>query len=96
MKRSDRPVIDPTGADFGSVILCAIRYCLGRRTYMPATVCNYVRPLLPYLDGHMISCMERDIRECKDYGMDCDRKMWTSLLADIRQVMEERSISVWN
>lgn len=87
-------MIDPTSDDFGSVILCAIRYCLGRRTYMPNLVCNYVRPLLPYLDERAIGCMERDIRECKDYGMDFDRKMWTSLLADIHRVMEEKSISV--
>lgn len=96
MKISDRPVIDPADDDFGAIIVCAIRYCLGRRTYMPNLVRNYVRPLLPFLDENTVGCMERDIRECEDYGMNYDCKMWTSFLADIRQAMEERSIAAWN
>lgn len=89
-------MIDPSKSDFGTLVVCAVRYCLGRRTYMPELVCNYVRPLLPYLDERTIGCVERDVRECKDYGMDCNCKIWTSFLAEIRQVMEERSISAWN
>ena len=31
--------LDPTNDDFGAVCNCAVRYCLGRRSYMPILVC---------------------------------------------------------
>ena len=43
------PKIDPTDDDFGAVLNCAIRYSLGRQTYMPHLVMDFARPLLPFL-----------------------------------------------
>lgn len=88
--------IDMADDDFGCVINCAIRYCLGRMTYMPGLVCDYVKNLLPYLNDKTIGCMERDIRECRDYGMDCDAVTWMQFLTLVRQQMQERSIPAWN
>lgn len=39
-------VIDITPADFGTLAICAIRYCHGRMTYMPDIVRGIVRPYL--------------------------------------------------
>lgn len=30
--------------DFESVLICALRYCLGRQTYMPSIIIAFVRP----------------------------------------------------
>lgn len=40
--RSDAPkgMVDPASDCFGSVCNCAVRYCLGRRSYMPNFVCE--------------------------------------------------------
>lgn len=29
--------------DYGIICLCALRYCFGRRTYMPSLVMNYIK-----------------------------------------------------
>ena len=43
------PNIDLTDDDFACILTAAIRYTLGRETYMPMLVTSYIRPLLPYL-----------------------------------------------
>ena len=48
--------------DFGVVLNCAIRYCLGRQTYMPSLVIDFIRPLLPHLDNKTLSIIENDIK----------------------------------
>lgn len=87
--------IDLSDDDFGCLVNCAIRYCLGRCTYMPSLICRYVKPLLPYLSEKTIGCMERDIREAPSYGMACDQEVWMTFLQAVRQEMSERSIQSW-
>lgn len=29
--------------DYGTIVLCAVRYCFGRKTYMPSLVIGYVK-----------------------------------------------------
>lgn len=91
-----KPQIVLSDDDFGAVINCAIRYCLGRRTYMPGVVCGYVKPLLPYLDERTICCMERDIRTAPSYGDECDVATWTSMLSAVDDVVSERQLSKWS
>ena len=49
--------------DFGAVLICAVRYCIGRQNYMPGLVIDFIRPLLPKLDSKTLTVMERDIIE---------------------------------
>ena len=65
--KSDVPkgMVDPTNDDFGTVCNCAVRYCLGRQSYMPSLVCGYIAPLLPKLTDRTLDCFERDIAERK-------------------------------
>lgn len=95
MSTNKKPNIDLADHDFGCLVTCAIRYCLGRCTYMPKLVCDFVFPLLPYLDDQTIGCMERDIRETPSYGMDCDYATWMQFLKQIRAEMERRHIAPW-
>lgn len=92
---SDKFQIDILDDNFSCVVICAIRYCLGRKTYMPGLVCGYVKQLLPYLNDKAIGCMERDIREYKDDGMACDDATWMDMLETVRQQMSERKIKPW-
>ena len=44
----------------GTLCICAIRYCMGRQTYMPDLVREIVRPILPFLSDKDISVMLDD------------------------------------
>ena len=55
--------------DFGTVCICALRYAMGRETYMPSLVRDFVRPLLPQLSGKTIAVMLNDCDDQRRY--DC-------------------------
>ena len=37
---------------FGIILNCAARYALGRRSYMPGLVVDFITPLLPHASNH--------------------------------------------
>lgn len=37
-------MIDPYNDDFGAICNCAVRYAVGRRTYMPDLVIDFITP----------------------------------------------------
>lgn len=65
--------------DFGCIINSAVRYSLGRYTYMPSTVAEFVLKYLNYLDNKTISVMIYDIDEAlKNEDLPL-RKIWVEL-----------------
>ena len=60
-----RPIIDTSDDDFGAVLNCAVRYALGRKTYMPHLVMDFIRPLIPHLSDKTLWCFAIDIEEAK-------------------------------
>ena len=58
--------------DFGTLCICALRYCQDRRTYMPSLVQEIVKPFLPVLS-------DKDIGVMAD---DCERQRRFSLYGD--------------
>jgi hypothetical protein len=77
--------------DFGTVFICAIRYCIGRQTYMPSMIQRQIRPLLPQLDGGTLIVMRNDIRTASDWGDEkIDKPGWMKFLADIEAELERR------
>lgn len=87
--------VDPTNDDFGAVCNCAVRYCLGRRSYMPSFVCGYITPLLPELTDKTLDCFERDITERKragfDFGYSCDCETWDAFYKAVCNEIERRN-----
>jgi transcriptional regulator with XRE-family HTH domain len=94
--RSDAPkgMVEPTSDDFGAICNCAVRYCLGRRSYMPSLVCGYITPLLPELTDKTLDCFERDIAERKrtgfDFGDSCDYETWDAFYKAVCKEIERR------
>lgn len=86
--------LDPSDDDFGAVCNCAVRYCLGRRSYMPSLVCRYIISLLPELTDKTLDCFERDIAERKrtgfDFGDSCDYKTWDVFYKAVCREIERR------
>jgi hypothetical protein len=81
---------------FGMMMGSAVRYALGRQTYIVSTTVGYITLLLPRLDNHTVACMERDIREAPSYGSDTiDKPEWMRLLSALQEEMKKRNIKPW-
>lgn len=55
--------------DMGTLCICAIRYCQGRKTYMPLLVQRIVISLLPRLSDKDIICLLQDCDYQKKYDL---------------------------
>ena len=47
--------------NFETILLCAVRYAIGRRTYIPSMVIDYITPLLPYLSEDVLRLIADEI-----------------------------------
>lgn len=71
---------------FGKLAICALRYCHGRRTYMPNLIQQIVRPHLSKLSDNDIDVMIEDCRYQRKmnlYGDNCDKVDWLKWEADV-------------
>ena len=91
----------PVDDDLGLVLNCAVRYAIGRKTYVSGAVPDYIKPLLPVLSQRTLVVMERDIRERGEdpfytdmgepYGdPKIDEPSWLNLLEDIHVEINRR------
>lgn len=76
-------------SDYEHIVISAVRYAIGRMTYMVELTVNYV---IKEIDANNLSkkCLEiilTDIRKAKDLGMDCDIREWHKLIDKIRSVV---------
>ena len=80
--------------DFGTVCVCALRYSMGRETYMPGLVRDFVRPLLPKLGEGTIQVMKNDCEFQKRYGSYgseiIDKPGWVKWEEEISAELERR------
>lgn len=56
--------------DLELIFMCAVRYSLGRRTYVPAAVIEYLTPRIPKLSLQCKESLIRDIEKQKYVGKD--------------------------
>lgn len=77
--------------DFGLMLNCAVRYSLGRRTYMPHIITAYITPLLPHIDNNCLYVMIDDIEKSHSYGdEDIDKPAWMDFLEKCKAEKERR------
>lgn len=92
-KKVETPKITIEANDdfFGAVLNCAVRYALGRRTYMPGLVIDQISKWLPLLSEKTLWCFEKDIASAERDEMlgdpNVDAPAWRSFL---KLVQEER------
>jgi hypothetical protein len=94
-KMKNKINIDPSDDEFGVILNSAVRYSMGRRTYMPMLVIDYITPLLPYLSDRCLWCFESDIESNKNipngYGDDnIDKPRWMKFLSDVQNELSKR------
>ena len=85
--------------DFGTLAICAIRYCHGRQTYMPDLVRGIIRSHLRELDDKDLAVMTKDCdfqEQMHLYGDErIDKPGWLKwkedLIAERKRRTNERS-----
>jgi len=85
--------IEPNDDMGGAVLNCAVRYALGRASYMPGLVMDEIRPVVGNLTEKTLFCMERDIREwMQDTGNQKNPywEDWDGFLKLVREQLEKR------
>ena len=75
--------------DFETILLCAVRYAIGRQTYIPSLVIDYITPLLPYLSEDVLKLIVNEIIERYTYegalgDEKIDKPYWEQFLRKIR------------
>lgn len=66
--------------DLSAMLVSAERYALGRQTYIVDWTCSFIEKNKHLLRESDKLVMIRDIKQCKDYGWDCDKENWLKLL----------------
>lgn len=83
----------PIDDSFEEMLISAVRYALGRRTYIVSATVQYVKSHLPKLSDRTLQILERDIRQQPDYGDESiDKPEWMRILNDLQTVMTTRDI----
>lgn len=91
MKKNENIQINRYDDDFGAVCNCAVRYAIGRMTYMPSIVAGFIKPLLPKLNNRTLWCLERDIEGANSYGdPGIDKPLWMGLLEAVKDEIKKR------
>lgn len=75
--------------NFESILICAVRYAIGRQTYIPSMVIDYITPLLPYLSEDVLKLIANEITEHYTYegslgDEKIDKPYWIDFLRKIR------------
>lgn len=83
-------MVSLTKDEFSSLCVCAVRYALGRRTYMPQIISGIVSSRKSKLTKNSLDAIIRDVEDpiC-GYGDDCDKEIWTMLLNSLKEVKIE-------
>ena len=80
--------------DFGGAVLnCAVRYAIGRMSYMPGLVMDVIRPMLKDCSDKTLWSFDRDINEWLSRGsheVDAYENEWTDFVTAVRAEMDRR------
>ena len=76
--------------DFNFMMICAVRYALGRRTYAVSMVCDYISDIIPFMDKKSLAVIKRDIEETNELGDLCDWVRWMDLLKEITDEIKRK------
>lgn len=72
--------------DYEHMLISAMRYALGGRTYIVELTCEYIENELPKLSDQCKAIMIEDIERHRlfGYGDECDKEDWMQLLEKLK------------
>jgi len=74
---------------FGCIVNSALRYAVGRHTYMPGVVRNFIRKYKNVLDEKTLAVAIRDIDTAVCYGGAEDAEEWKKLRNELQKRLRE-------
>lgn len=79
-------------SDFRLILLSAMRYAMGRKTYMPSVIADYIKRHLPHLDDKFLTLAADDIRQhLEDYAEhEPNLNLWLGLLDALETERSDR------
>lgn len=88
--------------DFGSLCICAVRYCLGRKTYMPSNIQRIVSANIKYISDIDLNVIYADIikhggptHDIDAYGNYTNYKDWYDFFNTIKNEINRRDEEVY-
>jgi hypothetical protein len=99
MNTKNNNSLDPANDDFGLMLNCAVRYAIGRQTYMPSAVIGFITPLLPQINDRTLHCFDQDIVDAKysgGYGdPTIDEPGWIKFHENVKDELIKRGLSLY-
>ena len=77
--RLDKEGIDTSGCTI--LFNTKFRYALGRKTSAPSIVVEAIQDNIDIFDIWEIEITIKEIDECRDYGMECDKIQWLGFMS---------------
>lgn len=65
--------------------IAAFRYALGRSSYITAAISDIIRDNIAVLTENTVKLMIKEIQECENLGMDCDKEVWQYLARYLKE-----------
>ena len=80
-------------SDFRLILLSAMRYAMGRKTYMPSVIADYIKRHLQLLDDKFLALAVGDIRQhLEDYAEhEANSDLWQNLLDALETERRDRA-----
>ena len=76
--------------DLQHMLISAVRYAMGRRTYIVSWTISYILPLIPDMDTKVLAIMKRDYEEAPSLGDACDAQDWGRFYDAVFKELEKR------
>lgn len=77
--------------DFGVIVNAALRYAIGRHSYLPSTVVDFIRKYIPVLDERTLHVICTDIeKELRSTESVDNPEIWKGLIDECRTELEQR------
>jgi len=80
--------VELTSYEFDTLVLYAVRYTLGRRTYAPHEMCALIKSHIGDLKKGTLERILKEISEAVSLGDDCDKTEWLHTAAKIESVLK--------
>lgn len=84
--------------DLEDIFISAIRYSIGRQTYMPSLVIDYINPKLQFLSSRFLEVVKKDIEDQAIYGgknpygdPKIDKPLWDRFYQNVVDEINERN-----
>lgn len=80
--------------NFSDLAVCAVRYALGRETYVSYSVPKTILNNIDLMRTNSLKVIVQDITAWKEHygkiGMECDENSWLKFKAELEQELERR------